>query len=507
MSASPRPALGLLPLDDRPVNTTRAAQVAAALGYDLLIPRRELLGHRDHPGDRDALATWLLDHAAAVQGWALSLDMLCYGGLVASRDDAEPAEACAARLEVLARLRIAAPEAPVVGFMAIRRHAGTVLAREDLLAWERAQAEASARDARQRNHAVNLAAVDRLGRGDLDWLSLLQEDVGEDLDAVGLEHRALRARLGAVGAQDRAWITAGADEGAATALARLDARLDTRPDARRRGAPTRVAARFSSIGGLARVAPYEDRAVGLSVDGQLLCAGLVPTREPAEADALLRVWAPDREGRDLFLDGPWSEDDEDPEVRSEREAFVDGLAEDLAGARPVVLADLGYANGADPQLMRALARRGLLPRLAGFAAWNTAGNALGSAAAQARAAARGADLAALARLRDHHLLDDWGYQAVLRPRVRRWVELERQGDPWNLEGYDRARAESFLDTHLGRWFTETLEPALQEEERPPAPPPPTRVLAPVYLPWCRVFEAEVEVEAAPGPTQDGGDGP
>ncbi|MEV4285687.1 DUF4127 family protein, partial [Nonomuraea bangladeshensis] len=95
-----------------------------------------------------------------------------------------------------------------------------------------------------------------------------------------------------------------------------------------------------------------------------------------------------------------------------------GRARDLLEAGlPVAVADVADANGADPALVMALREAGLLPRLAGYAGWNTAGNTIGSALAQGCSrllAAGDRQLAEHARTLVHRLLDDWGYQTSAR---------------------------------------------------------------------------------------------
>jgi hypothetical protein len=56
--------------------------------------------------------------------------------------------------------------------------------------------------------------------------------------------------------------------------------------------------------------------------------------------------------------------------------------EAVAQGKSVVLVDVAYANGADPLLLKAIKDEpDVLPQLAGYAAWNTPGNAIGSALA------------------------------------------------------------------------------------------------------------------------------
>ena len=94
------PPLALVPLDDRPCNRQFPAQLAAIAGRSVLLPPRDLLGWFTQPGECEAVAAWLAECPA--EGLVVSLDMLCFGGLVSSRTPAVSESDAMARLEVRA---------------------------------------------------------------------------------------------------------------------------------------------------------------------------------------------------------------------------------------------------------------------------------------------------------------------------------------------------------------------------------------------------------------------
>ncbi len=75
--------IAFIALDDRPCNRLFPQQLAAISGTRLLMPPREHLGWYTRPGNCDAIADWLARCHA--DRFVVSADMLCYGGLVASR--------------------------------------------------------------------------------------------------------------------------------------------------------------------------------------------------------------------------------------------------------------------------------------------------------------------------------------------------------------------------------------------------------------------------------------
>src|SRR2546426_1117367 len=84
------------------------------------------------------------------------------------------------------------------------------------------------------------------------------------------------------------------------------------------------------------------------------------------------------------------------------------------------------------------------------------------------------------------ILDDWGYQSLVRPQLTRWLE-ERGGEPSDLSEHETALEAMALEKLRG----ETV-PALQ---RSFAHHP--LVLRRATLPWHRLFEVRIELEILP----------
>jgi len=95
----PSTTLSLVPLDDRPCNRLFPAQLAPTAGWEVSLPPRESLGWFTRPGDCEAISDWL--RKAPSGRLVVSTDMLCYGGLIASRSPAVGLEQAMGRLETL----------------------------------------------------------------------------------------------------------------------------------------------------------------------------------------------------------------------------------------------------------------------------------------------------------------------------------------------------------------------------------------------------------------------
>lgn len=495
-------SLLLLPLDDRPVNLDTPRQLAAIAGETLCCPPEALLGRFLTPGDPERLADWLLAAVPNARAAVISLDMLAYGGLVASRTPVVTEAQALQRLEVLRALRQRRPELRLYAFSVIMRltitgsdpetrAAGRDIFRYSVLRDQAERlgdaaaavelAEVSRRippallqaylAARARNHAVNRAALALLGDGVLDFLALVQEDTAP----AGLhvaEQQALRA-LAAEQVDPARWqLYAGTDEAGQTLLARLVLRES--------GVPFPVSPAFRDDATADISALFEDVPLRETVARHLRAVGA----EPGHAITLAaHTFTPPQP--DLF---------EMPALPSPTwQAALAGFP-DLGGAAwldtlsgPLAVADLAYCNGGDPHLLGALLERATPERLYSYAGWNTAGNTVGTtlahAALRAVARARGETDAMARAHRDAlltRILDDGFYQ----PIVRAWAAdaAQRNGaSPLNL-GDAAPEVECRVDAALqALWQTlrpTSLAAALDRPFR-------------AVLPWGRLFEVRI----------------
>ena len=94
------------------------------------------------------------------------------------------------------------------------------------------------------------------------------------------------------------------------------------------------------------------------------------------------------------------------------------------GGRPVVIADIAFANGSDNALMQHLKQNDLLFKLHAYAAWNTPTNALGFALSSG-ILAKNMKLSDKRQLLLTRYIDDWAYQANVRGMVK--THLRQRG--------------------------------------------------------------------------------
>lgn len=492
----------LLPLDDRPITAAYPPLLAAVAGEQVLLPPLDLLGHFLTPGNGPALADWLAASAPACRAAVVSLDMLAYGGLIASRTPATAAGEALRRLEALRAMKVRNPALRIYGFNVIMRLTITGTDAETRAAWrdifrysvlrdraERLGDDAAARElveviasipprllqayleARARNHAVNRAAIDLLSDGVLDALTLVQEDTAE----AGLhvtEQEALRERI-----RDRAagreWrLYPGTDEAALTLLAHCLLR--------EAGLELPAAVHLRDALAAEHPARFEDLPLRQTVARHLEAVG---GRE-AETGLPVGVHTFEPPQPDFFELPPLASPDWETVLRvfpsSPLQSWLAAL-----GGHDMAIADVAYCNGGDPHLLDALLADGRYWALEGYAGWNTAGNTLGTVFAHAAlrrvAQARGVTTA-MAAAHDRalliRLLDDGLYQPVVRAGLMRRAE-ESGYAPLNLTAAAPA-VEAWVDAALQALWREL-------RDRYPLP-----VTAPfrARLPWGRLFEVE-----------------
>jgi hypothetical protein len=487
-----------VPLDDRPATRETVLDLLPLLGAAWATPPRDLLGHRRRPADLDALFRWVEREAVTADAMIASAEVLLHGGLVPSRLSADPMEALWRRLDRLARLTARVPtylsaitpripsggadEEPsyweLYGDL-LRTYSACLDAGEQTgneIRFRRAMEALEGVPAavvddllrrRRRHLLVNLELLLLAAQGGLRALLIGQDDA-EPQGLTRADLAVLRRFCRRIGG-DRAQVSIGADELGARLLARLanDA-ADRAP---------RVCVRYTFPEARRSVPRYEPAPLEETIAEHLASAGC--TVVDGEPEVLL--WVHNFSG---------AHQRESVDQRGAPPAPVRTVAAALgeASARGIVCgcADVRFANGADDTLVHSLLAREDLAGLAGYAGWNTCSNSLGTVVAQTVLFHHARGQLSEARLRQvrrrylvRRLLDDWGYQTIVRPYLAREVVPSLGADPSGLGPHAAAVREAALRR-------------MREEILPPV----VRALGPFALegiafPWDRLFEVEV----------------
>ncbi len=487
--------IALIPVDARPVVREQVVQLVATADCELLVPPLDTLGHFREPGDREALADWLLTWADDVDGYVISLDMLIYGGLVPSRFIDDSLESLIARLELITVLKQRYPHKPVYAFAATMRISNNNIAEEEKPYWSDygeliwrwsfftdkfsingdQESRTQAKNAesmipagirtdylatRARNFAVAKSALALCGDEGINRLVLPQDDTAQYGFNIA-ERRALEALVREMQIEHSVRIYAGADEVAHTLCSRLI-------NERCALAPLKVHCVYSDPFNIAKLtARYEDRPILDSLKSQLAAVDAVIVDTVEAADVVIGMHT---QG---IAQGDWAMRIALPDRPGIHEEWLAALASAHLSGKPVAVLDLAYANGGDPEMLQALAEVLPLRQLVGYAGWNTASNSIGSLVAQcnlARFTFRHRENQRVLCLR---LLEDYLYQSAWRQIIRRAID-ESAITP---EAQQDAVAAMFMSA-ANQWLAEQ-QFAFQVDE--------------IHLPWQRTFEIGISL--------------
>src|SRR5437899_3695044 len=329
---------------------------------------------------------------------------------------------------------------------------------------------------RNRHLQLNADLISAASRGVLDSLLIGQDDTtpGSPSEA----DRATLQRHAAASSASNALLTSGTDELNARLFARwlndltrdctAIERVYTHPEA------THLVTRYEALA-LRQTVEEHGRSAGAHLLGD-------------DSDVLL--WVHNFTGQQREAVDQTGELDVGP-----TEAVMNTVREAARRERVVALADVRFANGADRALLAKLLAEPRFGGIVAYAGWNTCSNSLGSVMASATVVhhLRAGTVPGNDRIYRPALfvriLDDWGYQSLVRPQLTRWLEA-RGGNTSDLRGHEVSLEAMVLE----KLRSEAL-PALRKSF-----PDEPAALRRATFPWHRLFEIHLELEDLVSPT-------
>jgi hypothetical protein len=496
--------IGLIPLDERPVNTRYPRMIAQIAGAELYLPPDQALSRFRTQADSKKLRRWLEEIAPHLDYLVASFEMLGYGSLISSRISHEPVDTIISRLQILHEIKKANPALKIIGFNLIMRISNANSAVEEPEYWategmqffqfsqlvdRQAQGQDVARELekinrllppehvqdflirRLRNHTVNLAAIQMLLNGDLEALVLSSDDTSP-YGLSSSEKQALAQWVRHVELAGRLLMYPGADEVGCALLARAVNKAH--------GCQPGFKISYAVPGGKDIVAPYEDSPVSVTLERQIRAVGGKVVDKGGDFWVAVNPPSPRRT--------EWEAGFAVAE-RQERlpylQMMVDEIKRRLAAGQAVIVADVAYPNGADPLLIELLLTSIDITQLSAYGAWNTAGNTIGTALAQACTAhwaESPEQREAQQRFLLHRFLEDWGYQQEVREETRQWMEGKFKTHSVTAKNYPQVL--SFISNGLQRRLDQLPDFAGKFQLAEGS----------LRLPWDRLFEVDFELE-------------
>lgn len=493
----------LIPLDDRPPCLQFPVKMGLLGDVSLVSPPREMLGRFLEYGKSDEIIRWIdTQKIDSFDAAIISMDMLAYGGLVASRVHETPLEEALKRVEIVKAIRRKSPKLKIYGSSVIMRLAPTgdgknEAYREKLAKWAEVSPDENQKSltqkleteipqkalenykaARERNLKVNLYAAQLAKENVFDYLILSQDDAKPK--GVHIKDReTLTKFVTDNGLSSRIAIQPGADEVSMLLLARsVTDKYNYRP---------KIKVVFSSETMADKEMPFEDRPLRKTVSFHLKAVGAREVNDMKDADIGFFVFTSRKE-------------------EGRAKTFANEIiAFSKQEKKGIIIADIdpiGDVQGGDIPFTEALKEENIFSKTYGYASWNTAGNVIGTALPhgllygvsksviklhpQKQIATRMANAQTWFMI--NRLLDDYSYHSIVRPMAAKMIR-ENQWNAFRLTDQQTQLTEQFCKKELESVALKTVENFYPKHIKH------LKVGSLSFdLPWNRTFEAEIDCQ-------------
>lgn len=508
-----RTALKILyiPLDERPCNYDYPQHIARLQSQlQLVVPPRPLLGQKKQAADVSGLWRWLIDSLPDCDCAILSLEMLVYGGLLPSRLHQLSREKLHNRLQQFHNIAHLWPNIRLLASNLIMRaprynsseeepdyyetygeqlfqwgwlqdRAQTVgLSTEGLTVSEKTQLESLSasiptqplndyRERRRKNLDVNLAAIDLVTDGVLDFLAIPQDDCAE-FGFTTSDRRQVYDRIETRGLHEQIHVYPGADEVGCSLLARASTQRLERA--------IKIYPLYSSRQGSQVIPLYEDRPIAESTQLHIRAAGAEVAGSPSDADIVLAVNVPDQYSQEA-KDQP-----KQLNISQSPSEFIKHIQQLVTEGTPVAVADVAFANGGDTALIQQIDAACGWETVIAYGGWNTCGNSLGSTIAAAVVGKESNVQEAIAFNTIYHLLEDWGYQTIVRWALMESWLADLGATYFDLDGHSEV-VEAEIGRRLKAVWTSIVRHSFQDW---------SITSLDIRSPWQRMFEIGIALQ-------------
>lgn len=392
----------VMPLDERPCNYKFIKEMTKETDYEIVLPPYELLSKKKTPGDLEGLGEWLLKAAKDAHGLVIAIDTLLYSGIIPSRLHYWDEETLKSRLKVLSTIRSEYPTLEIYAYNLIMRNPSYSSSEEEPDYYEdwgrdihrygyiqhKMELKRASEEEVEEFHAIKSRLPqkyldDYLNRRDInfsmnqEFLGLLRDGVidfgilpQDDSSMYGLtalDQQRVRKIISDYKINLKAYMYPGADEVTNTLVARMINKDQNVTPV--------IKVHYTSPMGPQLIPPYEDRPLGVTLSYQILAAGGVVGDSMDAADCIMIVNTP---GGAMLEASQYSKRGIEYTVFRNLVEAVEKAAEAVSNNKTVIIGDVAYANGGDPDLVKLLGEKDLLFKVGGYAGWNTSSNTLGT---------------------------------------------------------------------------------------------------------------------------------
>lgn len=505
-----------IPHDDRPISYHQTVEVVEAAGYEMLLPPKELLSNATNMGHPDELWAWLFENAPGASSAIIASDSMLYGGLIPSRKHEVSEEVLNARLTKFEELKKKNPGLQIYVFDSLMRtpymgYKGNIEEPEYYAVY--------GGDIFQYTRLLDKKEISKLNKDEEFYLESYKKKIPEDVwkDWIGRRDKNVNATKNLMdytrdGVID--YLILGRDDNAPISQTHREnreilayAEKNNLPKTKFQSMPgidefnilllTRaindmnneipfVHVQYNKGKGGDTVPAYSDEKISESIKASITIAGGILVPDPKRADVVLLVNT-DKDGKTVdnvyesFTHPEGGEFIPNLKPTANTKYFAKLVEECVGKNYPVVVADICLANGSDNALMEILRKKDLLFKLQAYSGWNTATNSTGFAIGTGMLAKKMTP-ESKKRVLSTRYLDDWAYQANVRPEVVKegYAKFGNLDFYFQLDGDKLAWAEN-RNIELMRDFA--AKNLLQITEK-----------FTVKNPWIRMFECDIIFE-------------
>lgn len=440
-----------VPLDERPCNYEFPQHLAKMTDLMMIAPPKDILGQMKAPASIGLLLDWIEKEVKDADYLITSLDMIVYGGIVPSRLHTMSENQCREHLTRLQTIKENNPHLQIYAFDLIMRTPAYSSSEEEpdyyeqygemifklgfltdrqeqyfLTEQEEKELETIHQvlptevkedyiSRRQTNFNITNQVIDFVEQDVIDYLIIPLDDNSE-FGFTAQEQKKLMHEIDKRNLLDKVNVYPGADEIGSTLFARVFCAIKNyHPE---------IFIRYSSTNGPFVIPRYEDRSLSESIKAHITSAGGVIVYNENEHDVTLMVHAPPI-GPEFMGEASQPVEQRNRAYFSESNLreFTEAIGYYIRKGKKIALADVALGNGADHSLMQLLSKKDLLPFITAYAGWNTNGNTMGTVIAHAIIATyykKEMSTEQLQKIREFfylRLVEDWGYQAIVRSDV------------------------------------------------------------------------------------------
>lgn len=497
-----------IPLDERPCNyeypLNMVQQVPQVICKTL---PKEMLGYKKNAADTTESWAFIKKEVKDTNYLILSTEMVVYGGLLPSRIHELTPESKTTYMEKMRQLKIDQPQLKIFvsnlimrtprynsndeepdyygkfgerifryGWLKDQKNRGVVSEKEELQRLENEIPQEVIKDYENRrafNVAINLANIELVEEGVIDFLAIPQDD-SAPYGYTAMDQAQVYGQIERKNLKEKIMVYPGADEVGFTLLARAYNEYKKRVP--------KVYVNYASTLGPTIVPMYEDRIINESLKAHVIACGMALTQNRTEADYYLAYNTPGK-----VMQESWDQrNQKDITYDTYRHllTFIQQISQALAEDMKVGICDSAFANGGDLELIAMLDKQKILKKVSVYKGWNTNCNSLGSTLASLCFVDETANIEKIRNNLLSNLFEDVFYQSIIRMNLTESMLGTIGTDYFDLKDQSQKVIEEVRQEMLTlskRYLTHTIATD-------------ALIFTKLASPWNRMFEINCQVE-------------